>query len=113
MQGACIMQKTGSWLSILDFAKEKNQSISTIRRSIKAGRVRYKEENGRYLIWVEEIKPSLEKIQELEIEKLKKIVRLQKEEIEDLKMLLSVYEKSSSLKTTRFEDLPVLPEIEL
>ncbi len=107
------MLKSGAWLSILDYAKEKNTSISTIRRSIKSGRVRFKEEEGKYFIWVEDRKPSIENIQVEEIEKLRKIINKQKEEIDDLKMLLSVYEKNTSLTTTRFEDLPPLPEIEL
>ena len=45
------------WLSILDYARFKGISISTIRRYIKAERVRFKKENGKYMLteikWIE------------------------------------------------------------
>ncbi len=106
------MDQNGIWLSILDYANTKKTSISTIRRAIKAGHVKYKEENGKYFIWTKEVKNeySREKIelaQKLEIEFLKRQNRELQEEVNDLKMLLAVYENQTN------SQLPPLPEIEL
>ena len=95
------MNQDGIWLSVLEYASVKKISISTIRRSIKSGIVKYKEENGKYFIWTKEIKQSSE------IEFLKKQNRELLEEINDLKMLLSVYEARPIMA------LPPLPEIGL
>lgn len=103
------MNQEGIWLSILDYANVKKTSISTIRRSIKSGHVKYKEENGKYFIWTKEI--AVEKVelsQKLELEFLKKRNRELEEEVNDLKMLLQVYESNIG-----GENLPPLPEIEL
>ncbi len=105
------MNQDGIWLSILDYANAKKTSISTIRRAIKAGHVKHREENGKYLIWNKEIKVDLaneknELAMKLEIELLKRKNRDLHEEINDLKMLLSVYETSPQL------ELPPIPDIE-
>ena len=55
------MHQDGIWLSVLDYANVKKTSISTIRRSIKAGHVKFREENGKYFIWTKEIKNHLNK----------------------------------------------------
>lgn len=103
------MNQDGIWLSILDYANVKKTSISTIRRSIKAGHIKYKEENGKYFIWTKEI--AVEKVElslKLENEFLKRRNRELEEEINDLKMLLQVYE--SNIHQDQF---PPLPEIKL
>ncbi|MBC7540117.1 MAG: hypothetical protein H7281_14935 [Bacteriovorax sp.] len=106
------MNQDGIWLSILDYASAKKTSISTIRRSIKAGHVKFREENGKYFIWTKEIKNeySEEKRElaiKLELEFFKKKHRELVEEVNDLKMLLNVYETQNS------NELPPIPEIEL
>jgi hypothetical protein len=109
MDDGVNMEQNGVWLSILEYATVKKSSISTIRRAIKAGRVNYREENGKYFILAKnEISPD-ERKSSLEIEKLKKINRKLLEDINDLKMLLSVYENT----TINMESsLPPIPEIE-
>ena len=103
------MNQDGIWLSILDYANVKKTSISTIRRSIKSGHVKYKEENGKYFIWTKEIALQKEELSlKMENEFLKRRNRELEEEINDLKMLLQVYESNLQQKT-----LPPLPEIEL
>lgn len=102
------MNQDGIWLSILDYASVKKTSISTIRRAIKAGHVRFREENGKYLIWTKEIAVQKEELSlKLENEFQRKRNRELEEEVNDLKMLLQVYE--SSLQKNQ---LPPLPEIE-
>jgi hypothetical protein len=103
------MNQDGIWLSILDYANVKKTSISTIRRSIKSGHLKHKEENGKYYIFTREKNPSNESASLsvlLENEYLKKQNREMLEEINDLKMLLNVYENKSHLQ------LPPIPELE-
>jgi hypothetical protein len=103
------MNQDGIWLSILDYANIKKTSISTIRRAIKSDHVKYKEENGKYFIWTKEIAVQKEELSiKLENEFLKKRNRILEEEVNDLKMLLQVYE--SNIHNAQ---LPPLPEIEL
>jgi hypothetical protein len=104
------MNQDGIWLSILEYASVKKISISTIRRSIKAGHVKHKEENGKYFIWTNK---NIEKVQAASIfefdllkEENKKLI----EELADLKTLISAYEYQN---LNAFEALPHLPEIEL
>ncbi len=104
------MNQDGIWLSILDYANVKKTSISTIRRSIKAGHIKYKEESGKYFIFTKNISSNcyLEKKDltvKLEVELLKKHNRELKEEVDDLKMLLSIYENRQS------EEFPPMPVV--
>lgn len=103
------MNQDGIWLSILDYANVKKTSISTIRRSIKSGHIKYKEENGKYFIWTKDITVQKEELSlKLENEFFKRRNRELEEEINDLKMLLQVYESN-----IHQQELPPLPEIEL
>lgn len=70
------------WISIVSYASKNNISISTIRRSIKSGSIKYKIEDGKYFLF-DEIPNSA-----IEIEN-----RHLREEIIELKMLLSAYEQ--------------------
>lgn len=88
----------GVWLSITDYSTYKKVSISTIRRHIKANVLKYKEENGKYFIYV----PSTERLKlreeeetlriKLENEMLKIENRKLREDIHGLKMLVDLYE---------------------
>ena len=105
------MTQDGMWLSILDYATAKKTSISTIRRSIKAGHLKYREENGKYYIWTKEIKTSClddknNFLPNQDFENLKKQNRELVEELNDLKMLLTVYESQN------ITELPPVPVIE-
>lgn len=91
----------GVWLSINDYSRYKNVSISTIRRHIKNNILKHKEENGKYFIYVS----SNEKIllreeeeglrQKLEIELQRQIINQLREENYELKMLVDLYERSN------------------
>jgi cell shape-determining protein MreC len=102
----------GKWLSVLEYAAYKNKSISTVRRYIKASRVKFKDENGKYFIWVKnfsdqktnEEKEVLEL--KLENERLKKENRIIKEEINELKMLVQIYESEKTLNKNQLPELP-------
>ena len=103
----------GVWLSINDYSRYKNVSISTIRRHIKNNILKHKEENGKYFIYV----PSTEKLRlreeeevlriRLETELLRNQIRILKEENNELKMLVELYEKQNQKNVIK--DLP--PEL--
>jgi hypothetical protein len=104
----------GVWLSINDYSRYKNVSISTIRRHIKNNILKHKEENGKYFIYV----PSTEKLRlreeeeilriKLESELLRSQIRQLREENNELKMLVDLYEGQRS-KPTRVELPPEIP----
>lgn len=102
----------GKWLSVLEFASYKNKSISTVRRYIKANRVKFKDENGKYYIWVknyQEESSSEEKVLmelKFENERLKKENRIIKEEINELKMLVQLYESNQALNKSKLPEIP-------
>ncbi len=89
----------GKWLSVLEFAAYKKKSISTVRRYIKADRVKHKEENGKYYIFVknfDENSPEKEIIKlKFENQRLQRELQLKIEELQEIKMLVTIYENSS------------------
>lgn len=106
----------GVWLSINDYSRYKNVSISTIRRHIKNNILKHKEENGKYFIYV----PSTERVRlredeellkiKLEVELLRTQVRQLREENNELKMLVDIYERQNNkTSTVHMSDLP--PEL--
>jgi hypothetical protein len=107
----------GVWLSINDYSRYKNVSISTIRRHIKNNILKHKEENGKYFIYV----PSTEKLRlreeeeilrvRLELELLRTKIRQLREENNELKMLVDIYEKDTKKSVLVPELPPELPTI--
>jgi cell shape-determining protein MreC len=105
----------GVWLSINDYSRYKNVSISTIRRHIKNNILKHKEENGKYFIYV----PSTEKVRlreeeetlkiRLEMELLRSQIRQLREENNELKMLVDLYENQNAKPVMRTTELP--PEL--
>lgn len=102
----------GVWLSISDYSRYKNVSISTIRRHIKSKILKTKEDNGKYFIYV----PSANRVKvkeeeellraRLEIELMRTQLRSLQEENNELKMLIELYEGPQNLP-------PGLPELNL
>jgi hypothetical protein len=99
------MDSVGTWVSILEYAALKHISISTIRRQIKSNDIQVNNVNGKYYIWVD----SSELSAKFELERLREMNKKLLEEINDLKMLLSVYEG----KHFTSDALPPLPEVDL
>ena len=104
----------GVWLSINDYSRYKNVSISTIRRHIKNNILKHKEENGKYFIYVQSTdKLRLREEEEilrikLESELLRSQIRQLREENNELKILVDLYE-SQNLKPMRVELPPEIP----
>ena len=110
------MQSNGVWLSIIDYAKYRNISISTIRRYIKASRVVYKKENGKFFIFVSDEnsnKLALSNKEDIaiqvELEKLRNQNRSLLEENNELRMLVDLYEGNQRVPLQSKRDLPELP----
>lgn len=112
-KGASMIASEGAWLSINDYSRYKNVSISTIRRHIKSNILKHKEENGKYFIYV----PSTEKVRlreeeemvrlKFELELVRSNLRQLQEENNELRMLVELYEGQQG----RGRDLP--PELPL
>jgi hypothetical protein len=89
----------GTWLSILDYSHFKKVSISTIRRHIKANLVKWKEHEGKYLIWTQADVQAMALRKEgdvltlrLELQRLQQENRHLKEELNEARMLIGLYE---------------------
>ncbi len=110
----------GIWLSILEYADYRSISISTVRRYIKANRIKYQKTDGKYLIWVskdnvQKKKDSSKGPEKLnleilhEMERYKDEIKILKEENQDLRMLVDIYEKQLQHSTNGPGDLPQVP----
>ncbi|MCB9094777.1 MAG: hypothetical protein H6621_06885 [Halobacteriovoraceae bacterium] len=101
----------GKWLSITDYSSYKKVSVSSIRRYIKANRVQFKKEDGKYWIWVKAFDPQLMGKKEQDFSQLQKKINELEEENQELRMLVELYEKklfNQGLKP-KHETLPEIP----
>jgi cell shape-determining protein MreC len=100
----------GIWLSISDYSRYKNVSVSTIRRHIKNKILKFKEENGKYFIYVASPERVRAREEEetlklrLELELLRSTIRQLRDENAELKMLVDLYEAKPTAAVSR--DLP-------
>jgi cell shape-determining protein MreC len=89
--------------------------VSSIRRYIKAGRVKNKFEEGKYKIYVSDenyslrlnLKEKEELTLKLELHELKDKIRLLEEENNDLRMLVDIYESTNKVIPDLPPELPV------
>jgi hypothetical protein len=92
---------TGNWVPLMDYAMRKGVSLSTLRRHIKANKVKYKVEDGRYLLWVESFEevetPSPPRddnsLLQNHLLKVTQDLKRAQEEIAELKTLIALYEE--------------------
>ena len=77
-----------AWLSITEYAVLNKTSPSTIRRHIRDNSIQFKLENGKYYLLDEKSNDSLSDKD--------KTIRALKEEISELKMLISILEKQKN-----------------
>lgn len=108
-------ENTGVWMSILEYASFKSISISTIRRYIKAGRVKTKKDDGKFYIYVspEKIKDKNSKDEahlrvQLENERLKMKIKSLEEELNDMKMLVQIYEQTQHQQRQEPPEIPTM-----
>ena len=85
-------QETKAWIPLMEYAIKKGISLSTLRRHIKANKLTYKVENGRYLLWDEEADSTHLKT---DYQKLEMDLKKAQEEIAELKTLIAFYEEKA------------------
>lgn len=77
------------WIPIMDYAMKNNVSVSTLRRYIKANRISFKVEDGRYLLQDYDSTTAISEPNENMALALKRA----QEEIAELKTLIAYYEE--------------------
>ena len=83
-----------SWVPLLDYAVMNGLSTSTLRRYIKANKVQFKVERGRYLLRSESQKPqSWDQGATQNSISLYQRIRELEEQVGELKMLVAIYEE--------------------
>ncbi len=96
--------ENGFWIPLMDYAMKNGVSLSTLRRYIKAGKIPYKSEHGKYFIFsttkaphsaeAEWMRPSSDTPPlEPRVSKLENDLKRAQEEISELKMLVAIYEE--------------------
>jgi len=104
----------GDWLPLMEYAMRKGVSLSTLRRYIKAKKVEYRLEDGRYLLWDAEAQPgdrrlspavapstdaiaaqshAVARASTQDARALEHELKRAQEEISELKTLISLYEE--------------------
>ena len=98
----------GDWVSLVQYASRYSVSLSTLRRYIKSGKIKYKSEEGRYLVWDDHahekstaLKPSFSTtsvlVSEKQVAELELQLKRAQQEIAELKMLVALYEQQKEL----------------
>lgn len=78
------------WLPIVEYAAKKRISISTVRRYIKANRVQFKQDNGKYFILFTEQNQIMEEHIPQKIRDLEAEIHSLESEKADLRMFLDL-----------------------
>jgi hypothetical protein len=97
--------ETGAWLPLMDYSMRKGVSLSTLRRHIKSGKVQFKVEDGRYLLFDEASQdaptPAVQATTAHEasqlrfmVSRLEQELKTAREEIAELKTLIALYEET-------------------
>jgi hypothetical protein len=89
--------QAGNWIPLMDYAMKKGVSLSTLRRYIKANKIRYRVENGRYLLPVDlNLRDTAGEPTSLEMQEILQTMSVDlkhaREEIAELKTLVAFYE---------------------
>jgi len=104
-----------TWIPLMDYAMKSGVSLSTLRRYIKANKIPFRIENGRYLLLLEDgatanTTPTAKPVQPNplsapnaatmtastrdEVRKLEQDLQRAREEIVELKTLIALYEEN-------------------
>ncbi|MEK6705600.1 MAG: hypothetical protein AABZ06_07415 [Bdellovibrionota bacterium] len=78
------------WIPLVDYSVKTGISLSTLRRHIKAGKILYKIEGGRYLLFFNDTPTDQASVY---CDRLKIELNKANEEIAELKTLIALYEE--------------------
>lgn len=101
--------KSETWLPIVDYAVLKGISTSTLRRYIKSNKIKFKVEGSRYLILMDQPLPAEKNtraylnwdgagVGPARFMELEEKVSKAQEQIDELKMLVAIYEEKLAQK---------------
>jgi hypothetical protein len=88
-------QSQDNWLSLLDYSFQTGVSLSTLRRQIKSNKIKFRLQDGKYLICSDKPLESLPTPRFDENETLKKELERLRQEVTELQMLVKIYENES------------------
>jgi hypothetical protein len=83
------IQTAADWIPLVEYAHKKDISLSTLRRHIKAGKIPYKVDQGRYLLFDDAPRASSDSV----APSLQMQLQQAREEIAELKTLIAFYEE--------------------
>ncbi|MBI3535501.1 MAG: hypothetical protein HY072_08485 [Deltaproteobacteria bacterium] len=81
--------KQEQWIPLVEYAVQTGISLSTLRRHIKANKIHFKLQDGKYFL----------QCNALSADTLSSSLKKANEEITELKMLVSLYEEKMENKT--------------
>jgi hypothetical protein len=81
-------QTATDWIPLVEYAHKKDISLSTLRRHIKAGKIPYKVDQGRYLLFDDAPHSS-----DMPAPSIQMQLQQAREEIAELKTLIAFYEE--------------------
>jgi hypothetical protein len=87
---------TGAWISLMEYSVKKGISLSTLRRYIKARKVEFRIEEGRYLLFDESAgnETTFPSGLASTVSQLERDLKTAREEIAELKTLIALYEET-------------------
>jgi len=96
------MVMDGHWLTINEYSQYRSISVSTIRRYIKSNKVKFRNCEGKYYLYVSyenmNRKKSDESLLKLDLENAHVKIRKLEEENSEMRMLISAYEERTNEK---------------
>jgi predicted DNA-binding transcriptional regulator AlpA len=85
-----------NWIPLVEYAHKKGISLSTLRRHIKSGKIPYKVDQGRYLLFDDsDNKTAVAPKASLSLESLQLELQQAREEVAELKTLIAFYEEKN------------------
>jgi len=87
-----------NWIPLMEYAVKNGKSISTVRRHIKSGKLKYRLEAGKYFI-LDQTKQRARFEEKTNLVHTDEELNRAKQEIAELKMLVSVYEEQLGLQS--------------
>jgi hypothetical protein len=84
-----------NWIPLVEYAHKKGISLSTLRRHIKSGKIPYKVDQGRYLLFDDSDNTSAAPKASPSLESLQLELQQAREEVAELKTLIAFYEEKN------------------